>query len=1029
MLTLFQPVWLLLLIPVAAAWFAWPLPNRGLMVLRAVIFLLVVFALAQLAIKLPDRAGTVIVVADRSESMPGNSAASEKEIIALLHKSMGPRDQLGVVAFGRTAVVEQSPQRAEFGGFAAQVSADHSSLNDAIESALSVIPPDGGGRVLVLSDGKWTGKDPAAAAARAAGRGVAVDYRLLARPQVGDLAIQSFLTPQSVQPGQAFVLSAWVQSPGDHEIQYQLRRGDEIISSGTKQISAGRTRLMFRDRSGDASSPNVTATPSSRGGKLSSGDGASPAPSATGASQPRPRGGVNEYTVKIELAGSSGTGVPPVSSNGAETHGQDARATNDPIPENNSARALVGVEGSKPVLIVSSAGENSGLVKLLRGGSIEVVGKTPSQCNWSLEELSQFSSVVIENIPAGQIGMSGMETLASWVEETGSGLAMTGGQKSYGPGGYFKSPIERVMPISMEMRREHRKLSVAVVVALDRSGSMSMPAGGGRIKMDLADLGTVQVLDLLSPMDEIGVFAVDTTAHEIVPLDTVEHNLSYRSQILAIGSQGGGIYIYEALVAQARMIQSAQAQTKHLVLFADAADSEQSMHYEEIVDKLREADVTVSVIGLGTDHDVDSKLLMDIAKRGGGECYFSNDPDEIPRIFAQDTFTIARSTFIDQPTAFEVTAGYSLLGAQPVSAPPTLGGYNLCYIRPEANLAAVTSDEYKAPVVASWNAGNGRVLCYLGEADGKFSGDFAKWNQAGEFYATLARWVAGKHQPLPDEMLLTQEIRDGVCFVQLHLDPERKAEPFLNLPRVRILHGLPGAAPAKETVSLQWKNADLLEAAIPVAGRETILNTVEISGTGVSPVSSPGTETHGRDTRATTYTVTLPAACLPYSPEFAPDQPGRGAATLAQIATTTGGRERIEIPKIWSELPIKSRYVELAPWLLVLGAILFLLEILERRTGWVSRLFGRKAAAKVETEESDAAIPQATPARKPVFPWLVRKPARRTSAPVAAKTTAPVSAAPAETQPAPEKPASTESAIDALRKARERAQRRTDKER
>ena len=47
----------------------------------------------------------------------------------------------------------------------------------------------------------------------------------------------------------------------------------------------------------------------------------------------------------------------------------------------------------------------------------------------------------------------------------GTGLAMTGGQKSYGPGGYFKSPLERVLPVSMEMRREHRKMSVAVVVA------------------------------------------------------------------------------------------------------------------------------------------------------------------------------------------------------------------------------------------------------------------------------------------------------------------------------------------------------------------------------------------------------------------------------------------------------------------------------------------------------------------------------------------------------------------------------------
>src|SRR5579863_4743642 len=104
MLTLFQPIWLLLLIPLATAWFAWPLPARGLKILRAVVFLFVVFALAQLAIKLPDRAGTVVVVADRSESMPENSEASEKEVISLLHKSIGPRDQLGVVSFGREAI-------------------------------------------------------------------------------------------------------------------------------------------------------------------------------------------------------------------------------------------------------------------------------------------------------------------------------------------------------------------------------------------------------------------------------------------------------------------------------------------------------------------------------------------------------------------------------------------------------------------------------------------------------------------------------------------------------------------------------------------------------------------------------------------------------------------------------------------------------------------------------------------------------------------------------------------------------------
>jgi hypothetical protein len=663
--------------------------------------------------------------------------------------------------------------------------------------------------------------------------------------------------------------------------------------------------------------------------------------------------------------------------------------------------------------VVSLAGENSGLVKLLRAGGIEAAGTTPEQCRWSLEELSQYSAVLIENVPAGSIGMNGMETLASWVENTGSGLAMTGGQKSYGPGGYFKSPLERILPVSMEMRREHRKLNLAIAVALDRSGSMALPAGGGRNKMDLADLGTVQVLDLLSPLDEIGVLAVDTAPHEIVPMDTVEKNSALRGKILAIDSMGGGIFIYEALSAAARMVVGAKAQTRHIILFADAADSEEPRDYQTLVAKCRESDVTISVVGLGTERDTDAELLKDIARRGGGDCYFSDNPDEIPRLFAQDTFTVARSTFVDQVTPFQITAGYSLLGTPPAAPPPQLGGYNLCYLRPEANLAAVTGDEFTAPVVASWNAGNGRVLCFLGEADGKFSGNFAAWSQAGEFYATLARWVAGKHPPLPADMLLTQTVRDGTCLVQLHLDPERKHDPFPALPQVRILHGLPGTAPARESMTLQWKNADLLEAAVPIAGRETLLNTVEITG------QSP---------------VTLPPACLPYSPEFAPGQPGRGAAALEQIAATSGGSERIEISRIWRELPPRPRYVELAPWLLVLATILFLLEIFDRRTGWLWRPFARKAPGIPDAETEDSTRPPpAAAARRPVFPWLVRKPARQMNAPAATRVQASATGAtgsppPAASVPSPKKTGAELSAIEALQRARERARRRTDKD-
>lgn len=951
MVVLFQPAWLLLLVPLAVALWIWPPPNKGLRILRAAVFVLIVLAMAQFALRLPDRAGIVVVVADRSESMPPNAAASQKEIIELLQKTMKPRDLLGVVSFGQQAVIERTPQRGAFAGFTAKVGANQSALADAIDTALTLIPLDAGGRILVLSDGKWTGRDPAGAAARAAGRGIAIDYRLMSRPQIGDVAIQSFVTPDVVQPGQGFVLTAWVQSPTDQQIRYQLRRGRTVIAAGSKHVSTGLTRLMFRDIA--------------------------------------PETGVCEYVVAV-------VGPEP-----------------DPVPENNQARALVGVEGTRPMLVVSSAGENSGLVKLLRACGLEITARTPAQCHWSLEELACFSAVLIENVSANLIGFTGMETLALWVEQTGRGLMLTGGQKAYGQGGYFKSPLERVLPISMEMRREHRKLSLAVVVALDRSGSMAVPVGGGRVKMDLANLGTVQVLDLLSPTDEFGVIAVDSSPHIIVPIDTVEKNAALRGKILSIDSMGGGIFIYEALSAAARMIISSKAGTRHIILFADAADSEEPGQYRELLEKCREANITVSVIGLGTEADVDAELLKDIARRGGGECYFTANAEEIPRLFAQDTLTVARSTFVEEPTKFQFTAAYGLLGLPLAADPPALGGYNLCYIRPEAMLGAVTTDEYAAPVVAFWNAGSGRVLCFCGEADGRFSGPFANWNHIGEFYSTLARWTAGKHATLPNEMLLVQQIRDGACFVQLHLDPERKADVFSGTPRVRTLHGLPGAKPEKIETAMEWKSADLLEAVIPIAGAETVLNTVEVPG------HTP---------------VALPPVCLPYSPEFAPEQPGRGAVALAQLAAATGGRERVHLPQIWAELPVKRRFVELTPWLLIVAVVLFLLEILERRTGWLFRLFVRRPAM-IEPDAADEEI-EPTTSKQRALPRLLRRAvrkaaARKLSAPTAGtepQPTVKTPPAPAQKETAIPGSDSGQSTLDVFREARERASRRTRKE-
>src|SRR5579885_2724257 len=114
---LLHPIWLFLLIPLVLSLWRWPLPSRLLLGLRGAAVALALLALCGLALRLPSRDGTVVVVADRSLSMPPGSEASQKEAIELIQGAMGRDDRLAVVAFGQSAQVERAPDVGTFPGF------------------------------------------------------------------------------------------------------------------------------------------------------------------------------------------------------------------------------------------------------------------------------------------------------------------------------------------------------------------------------------------------------------------------------------------------------------------------------------------------------------------------------------------------------------------------------------------------------------------------------------------------------------------------------------------------------------------------------------------------------------------------------------------------------------------------------------------------------------------------------------------------------------------------------------------------
>ena len=800
--------------------------------------------------------------------MPPASAVREKEIIQLVQKSGPPKSKLAAVSFGENAVLEHAPQNGLFSGFGAKINGDASNLAQAIDLALTCIPEGSPGRILLISDGKYTGTDPLVPGSRAAMRNISIDYRLLERAAAQDTAIFRIDAPQEVDRDDGFMITAWIQSPLRQDIKYELRRQGAVIAAGSKSVDEGMNRLVFRDK----------------------------------AHEP----GTIQYVLSV------------------------VSTVTDTVPENNVGRALVGVRGAKKLLCVSES-DDSSLARILRANGIDVKSLKPEQCTWSLEELSNYAALILEDVSSHRIGSTAMENLAEWVRQTGSGLMFTGGKHAYGPGGYFKSPLEPIMPVSMELRREHRKLATAIVVAMDRSGSMSVSVPGGKTKMDMANLSAVQMLAMLAPVDEFGVVAVDSSSHIIVGLDQVDNHKGARSDILRIESMGGGIFIYEALSTAAKMLLTAKAQNRHIILFADAADSEEPGKYQELLAKCAEAGITVSVIGLGRETDQDAQLLREIADLGKGQIFFTDDAMDLPRLFAQDTFIVARSAFIEGPVNIKCTAAMMSLAGRTFDFTAALGGYNLCYLRSGANPAVLTIDEYEAPIVAAWQAGVGRVLCYTGQAGGNFTGAIGDWGDYQTFLSSLVRWTAGQESGSDNDFVFTQRLENGLYKIQLHLDPDRKTEMIHELPAVTMLHGVAGQKPAVQKVTMAFTDADTLAVELPITGTETVLSSVACNGKSyaISPV------------------------CLPYSSEFKPTVITQGGDVLRKLAQLTHGRELVNLGDIWKEMPKVPRLFSISPVLLIFAIVLILIEVLERRTGLLSKQHLR--VSQIRFERRDAA--------------------------------------------------------------------------
>jgi Mg-chelatase subunit ChlD len=915
------------------AWFAYRKWGRAPGVtgwVRLVVLSLLLLALTGPQIRLGGRGLDVIVVADRSRSMPEDAPRHVLELIENLERARASGDRVGIVSFGGEPQVERLLSHEQrLGEFTKEVAADGSDLAGALETALNLVDPDRPARLLVLSDGEANGADPAAAARRAREAGVPIDFRAFERPRRGDVSVAELELPESVVPLEPFQFNVWVQSDRIVPAKLEVFREGRLLATREVELPAGRTPYVFRD---------LLDVP-----------------------------GFYSYEAKLTVAG-------------------------DPLPENDRGAGLVRVDAGPRVLLLTNDGRPGNLGEALRAARIPFETAVAAEHPLTQDALDPFRAVLIENVPAKSFGRRKMERLAQFVEDLGGGLLLTGGERSFGTGGYFKSPLDDVLPVSMEMREEHRKTRIALAVALDRSGSMAAPVAGGKTKMDLADLGTAECVKLLSPGDSVAVIAVDSSPHVVQALVPVVDPQAIARKALGIQSMGGGIFVYEALVAAGRELAKADQVTKHVILFSDAADSEEPGDYKKLLEKFEQSGITVSVIGLGTESDPDADLLKDVAKRGRGNIMFTADAAELPRLFTEDTMSVARSSFVTadaktQPDGIpgKLLAEARLMGDLQAGAFPSSGGYNLSYAKPDATVAVVSQDEYQAPWSAFWFRGTGRVAAVTLEVDGKHTGAFGTWDEYADFLVTHVRWLLGR--PQAEDVFVTLERQGQDAVVTVELDPARKTTDRARPPALIVV------PPGEEQVArlepdFTWVDADTLQARFRLDRPGSFRTLVKT--------------TDGKLVRG-------PAVTLPYSPEHAPrtDLPA-GREVLVGLAELTGGTERAELLEILKDPPRSARTNSLVPWLAIAALTLLVVEIGGRRLSlWERAAYAAETALDGPATASGTSwLPQ----------WRVRL--RRKSPAVA-------SAAPTRTAaPAPQPTPAAAPPVDIYAQAKQRAQRR-----
>jgi Ca-activated chloride channel family protein len=670
----YWPMILLLLIP-----YVWWVQRRTLTdlspkhlqisgIVRSAIVALIALALMQPVIYRSGAWISVVYLLDVSESIAPPAIQSAIQWIEKTNAD-GNADHARFIPFGANSTVFENLDQlkeVKVAGAASGSSIDQSGtdIENAIDTAIRSFAPHHLKRLVLLSDGNENSGHMLNMLSRLKSEGIHV-YTVPSQARTNrDVWVENIMAPAQVTSDELFPLEAHVYSQVETAAEVEIKQGDKSLGKKTVQLIRGLNRVAF---------------------EASIKDGAGP--------------------VVIDA---------------------EVKAAGDPFLQNNKFRQSIVVQGRPKILYVEGHPESARYFQTaLTNEGLTVNTISANAIPGSIEELDAYDAVVLSDVARSSLTDQQMKTLATYVKELGGGFILSGGENNYGEGGYSKTTIEEVLPVTFEAKKE-KPDSAAMIMVLDKSGSM-----GGQ-KIEMTKEAAKAPLALLKDTDSFGVVAFDYNFYWPVKFQSVA-NRSAIEQAISTIIAGGETNIYPALREAYIQLADAGTQVKHVILLSDGRSLPDD--FEGLTKKMADAKITVSTVAVGNGADRD--LLSQIANWGHGRTYYLEDPSTVPQIFTEETELATGKTLREESFKPVVKKNVEAFkGIDFNSAPPLLG-----YVATKSKDTAevLLESKRKDPILARWQYGLGKSAAFLSDLKDRWAVDWLKWNGYPKFWSQLVR--------------------------------------------------------------------------------------------------------------------------------------------------------------------------------------------------------------------------------------------------------------------------------------------------